>query len=208
MTSKGAKMDARDQEVIEDIQDRIGNGRPPCEPEHFEGTAYKDEDDYYDRYEVDEATGDADSGRGARFTARDSDRAYVITVKRDLDAEARYLMDGDTEVTVEPPAARRGQCEVCHAADVELAAVLSADPDQQVCEACHADPRLPTVSLAAVNDDRPAYVVSRGDLARIAGREVTDSEVARILKAIDYSTAMAAIGDAVWQVCGSPAEPE
>ena len=45
-------MDARDRKVIEDIQDRLGNGGPPCEPEHFEGTVYQDEDDYYDRYET------------------------------------------------------------------------------------------------------------------------------------------------------------
>lgn len=75
-------MDARDQEVIEDIQDRIGNGRPPCEPEHFEGSVYDDEDDYYDRYEVGETAGDPASERGARFTARDGDRTYVITIQR------------------------------------------------------------------------------------------------------------------------------
>ena len=132
----------------------------------------------------------------------------MITVKRDPDTEARYPMDGDTEVTVESPAARRGYCEFCHAADVELAAVLSADPDQEVCEACHANPRVPTISHAVVSDDRPAYVVSRGDLARIAGREVNDSEVARILKTIENSTAMEAIGEAARQVCGSPPEPE
>ena len=52
------------------------------EPEHFEGTAYQDEDDYYDRYEVSEAAGDPASERGANFTARDGDRNYVITIKR------------------------------------------------------------------------------------------------------------------------------
>ena len=156
-------MDARDRKVIEDIQDRLGNGRPPCEPEHFEGTVYQDEDDYYDRYEIGEATGDAGSERGASFTARDGDRAYVITVKRDPDTEAGSPMDGDTEVTVESPAARRGYCEFCHAADVELAAVLSADPDQEVCEACHANPRVPTISHAVVSDDRPGV---RGEPGR------------------------------------------
>jgi hypothetical protein len=111
---------------------------------------------------------------------------------------------GPQEATTDPGADRRGQCEFCHAADVALVAVLSADPDQAVCEACNADPRLPTVSLATVSDDRPVYVVSRGDLARMAGRAVTDGEAARIAKAIDNSTAMEAIGDAVWQVCGVP----
>jgi hypothetical protein len=84
--------------------------------------------------------------------------------------------------------------------------VLSADPDEVVCGACHADPRLPTVSLEAVTDSRPAYVVSRGDPARIAGRAVTDSEAERIAKAIDNSTVPEGIGEAVLQVCGYPAE--
>ena len=73
---------ARDQEVITDIQDRLGNGRPPVEPGHFEGTSYQDEDDYYDRYEIGEVTGDPASDRGASFTARDGNRAYVITIRR------------------------------------------------------------------------------------------------------------------------------
>lgn len=75
-------MDERGREVIEDIQDRLGNGRPPVEPEHFQGTAYQDEDDYYDRYEVSESCGDADSERGSMFTVRDGDRTYLITIRR------------------------------------------------------------------------------------------------------------------------------
>jgi hypothetical protein len=142
---------------------------------------------------------------------------YEIEASDAADAEARYLkdgeetgsyLDGDTGVTVEPATVRRGQCEFCREADAALVAVLSGDPDQGVCEACHADPRLPTVSLAVVSDSRPAYVVSHGDLARIAGREVTDSEAARIVKAIDNSTASEAIGEAIAQVCGYPAEPD
>ena len=77
-------MDQLDRNVIEDIQDRLGNGRPPVEPEHFEGTQYDDEDDYYDHYEVSEATGDPASERGAKFTARDGDRTYIITIRREL----------------------------------------------------------------------------------------------------------------------------
>lgn len=107
-----------------------------------------------------------------------------------------------------PPGSGRGQCESCHATDVALEAVLSADPDQVVCGACHADRHLATVSLAAVNDSRPVYVLSRGDLARIAGREVTGRDAARIAKAIGNSTVSEAIADAVWQVCGYPAEPD
>jgi hypothetical protein len=139
------------------------------------------------------------------------DRCGVILALREALAKAEVGLLASTlaEGTIRKPArpgreALRGQCEFCHAADVNLAAVLSADPDQVVCEACHADPRLPTVSLAAVNDGRPVYVVSRGDLARLAGREVTDSEAARIARAIGNSTASEAIGDAVWQVCGPP----
>lgn len=105
-----------------------------------------------------------------------------------------------------PPGSGRGQCAVCRTADVALEAVLSADPDQVVCGTCHADPRLATVSLAAVNDSRPVYVLSRGDLVRIAGQEVTDRDAARIAKAIDNSTVSEAIADAVWQVCGYQAE--
>jgi hypothetical protein len=143
--------------------------------------------------------------------------AYEIEADDPDDAEGRYLtdgvetgsrLDGDSEVTVEPAAVRRGQCEFCHAIDMVLEAVLSGDPDQVVCAACHADPRVPTVSLAVVTDSRPAYVVSRGDLARIAGREVTDGEAKRIVKAIDNGAASEAIGEAVWQVCGPPAEPD
>jgi hypothetical protein len=107
-----------------------------------------------------------------------------------------------------PPGSGRGQCEFCHTADVPLEAVLSADPDQAVCGTCHADPRLATLSLAAVNDSRPVYVLSRGDLARIAGQEVTDRDAARIAKAIDNSTVSEALADAVWQVCGYLAEPD
>lgn len=141
---------------------------------------------------------------------------YEIEADSPEDAEKRYLtdgketgsyLDGDTEVTVHPAVlTTHGQCAVCQAADAALAGVLAADPDQAVCEACHANRRLPTVSLAAVSDTRPVYVVSRGDLARLAGRELADSEVARVVKAIDNSTAFHAIGDAVGQVCGYPDE--
>jgi len=51
------------------------------------------------------------------------------------------------------------------------------------------------------------YVVSRGDLTRIAGREVTDSEAKRVAEAIGNSTPSGAVGDAVLQVCGYLDEP-
>lgn len=142
---------------------------------------------------------------------------YKINAASPEDAAERYLtggeetgsyLDGDTEVTVDPPVVPRGRCESCHAADTALPGVLAADPDLAVCEACHADLRLPTVSFAVVSDSRPAYVVSRGDLARFAGRELTDSEVARVAKNIDNSTASEVIGDAVWQVCGPRPNPD
>jgi hypothetical protein len=63
-------------EVIEDIQDRLGNGRPPVDgPE---------EDAYYDRYDVNEAAGDLDSERGVSFQMRDvaAGGVYVVNIKR------------------------------------------------------------------------------------------------------------------------------
>lgn len=50
----------RDQAVITGIQERLGN----------------------DRYEIGEATGDLAGERGASFTARGGDCAYVITIRR------------------------------------------------------------------------------------------------------------------------------
>lgn len=75
-------MDERDREVLGDIQDRLGNGRPPVDPEHFAGTVYEDEDEYYDRYEVNEAVGDPADG-GAKFTIRDwvTGNSYKVTVE-------------------------------------------------------------------------------------------------------------------------------
>lgn len=114
----------------------------------------------------------------------------------------------NTEAASELAGGPHGICEVCRDRGVPLMAVLSADPDQAVCESCHTDPRLPTVSLAVVNDSRPVYVVSRGDLARIAGREATDEEARRTARAIEHSTAKDAVGDAVFQVCGYPSGAE
>jgi hypothetical protein len=98
----------------------------------------------------------------------------------------------------------RGQCEFCTARDVALTAALSGDPDQLVCAACHADEQVPTVALSVLADDRPAWTVTRGDLARLAGRALTDAELAPVVKAIGNSTAFEAIADAVIQVCGYP----
>jgi hypothetical protein len=69
-------------DAIADIMDRLGNGRPPVEAEHFEGTVYQDEDDYYDRYEVGEPEGDLMAG-GVRFAVLDYllGGAFVITVQ-------------------------------------------------------------------------------------------------------------------------------
>jgi hypothetical protein len=62
----------QDSAVIDDIQDRLGNGRPP-----------EDEDEYYDRYDVNEAVGDPADG-GAKFTIRDwvTGNSYKVTLER------------------------------------------------------------------------------------------------------------------------------
>ena len=59
------------------------------------------------------------------------------------------------DATREIAGGRCGQCEFCRATGVALEAVLAADPDQAVCGACHADPRLPTVSLAVGHRQPP-----------------------------------------------------
>lgn len=40
----------------------------------------------------------------------------------------------------------------------------------------------------------------------MAGREITDEEAARIAKAIEYSTVGECVSEAVFQVCGMPAD--
>lgn len=52
-------------------------------------------------------------------------------------------------VAADPARSPAGQCEFCRAPGVPLVAVLTADPDQQVCAECHADPRLPTQAAPA-----------------------------------------------------------
>lgn len=94
-------------------------------------------------------------------------------------------------------------CEWCEE-PAEIVAVLGSDNDTRLCARCHADPRVPTISLAALADQTPVYVVTRADLARMAWRDVTDEEAARIAEAIGHSTAGEAVGDAVFAVCGSP----
>lgn len=97
-----------------------------------------------------------------------------------------------------------GTCEFCRADDVALPAVLSADPDQRACATCHADPRVPTFDASALDDETPVWTLTRGDLARLAGRVVTDAEAATIERALGYSTVMESVNGAVEQVCGFP----
>jgi hypothetical protein len=150
------------------------------------------------------AEGDPFIGWNEANEAND-DGAAVQAAERQAEAEgASPGPGGGTGVTAEPGAWPRGTCEFCQSHGAHLVAVLSADPDQAVCEACHADPRLPTVSLAAVSDTRPVWVVSRGDIARMAGRQVSDEEAGRVARGIEHSTAQDAVADAVLQVCGYP----
>lgn len=50
------------------------------------------------------------------------------------------------------------------------------------------------------------YSVTREMAEEMAGREITDEEAARIAKAIEYSTVGECVSEAVFQVCGMPAD--
>jgi hypothetical protein len=50
--------------------------------------------------------------------------------------------------------------------------------------------------LAELEDDREAWSITRGHLQRIAGRKLTDEEVAQAVKSIDYSEALDVASDA------------
>lgn len=99
-------------------------------------------------------------------------------------------------------ATRPGQCAHCGQGDVQLAAALSADPGQEVCGACELDPDIVTFPLAALDDDREVWVVTRGDAAWLAGRAVTDAEADRLAAAIGDATADT-VACAVALVCGT-----
>jgi hypothetical protein len=78
-------VDARDIQVVDDIRDRLANGRPPEDGEyaHMTGDDSLTDDDFYDRYELGEQTGDPRHERGLKFQLRDSvtRQKYVITVQ-------------------------------------------------------------------------------------------------------------------------------
>lgn len=96
-----------------------------------------------------------------------------------------------------------GQCEFCHLPGVPLVAALADDTDQYVCRECHADERLPTIPLEALQDDRPAYVIARGDLVASAGRALTDDEIRRVVGRLeDAASVREAFDDAVYMVLG------
>ena len=77
-------MDIRDIQVVRDICDRLGNGRPPVDDEYAEmtGDDTLTEDDFYDRYDLGEHAGDPRHERGLKFELYDSvtGQKYVITV--------------------------------------------------------------------------------------------------------------------------------
>lgn len=137
----------------------------------------------------------------------DSDTAGYEALYGLGEAAAAFIgsyLDGRHGVTVEP-AAQSGQCAACRRAGVALAAAL-ADGDgcgRLVCADCHLNPRVPTVSLAALGDCRPVYVLARGDITRLAGHEVTDEEAERVKNALALQEA---VNSAVEQVCGFPEE--
>lgn len=103
----------------------------------------------------------------------------------------------------DPNARKRivGDCGWCDAI-AEMVAALGSDTDTQVCAACHANPAIPTVSLAALADETPVYVITRGDLAEMAWRDVTDEEAKIIGGAIVDSNVRRSIADVVSAVCG------
>ena len=70
-----------------------------------------------------------------------------------------------------------------------------------MCEACQLDPDVRTFPLAALADDREVLVITRGDLAWLAGRAVTDCEAARLAAAIGDTTA-GTVARLVQSVCG------
>lgn len=51
--------------------------------------------------------------------------------------------------------------------------------------------------MAELEDERPAWSLTRGDLNRIAGRALSDEEVARAVKSVDNSDVMEVVTDAV-----------
>lgn len=79
---------------------------------------------------------------------------------------------------------------------------MSADPGREVCEACQMDPDLATFPLQALADDREVWIVTRGDLAWLAGREVTDGEAAALAAVIGDTTA-GTVARLVASVCGA-----
>jgi hypothetical protein len=96
---------------------------------------------------------------------------------------------------------RPGLCAHCGSPDVPLLAAMSADPGLEVCEACELDPDVATFPLAALDDDREVWTVTRGDVTWLAGREVTDGEVCQLAAAIGDGTADLVAG-LVAVVCG------
>jgi hypothetical protein len=132
--------------------------------------------------------------RLARHSQAARDPCLAGTLDRIRD-EAGGLVDLYQQVT------RPGQCALCGSEDVALVAALSADPGLEVCAACGLDPDVATFPLSALADDREVWVVTRGDVVWLAGRELTDCEAARVAAAICDATA-AAVACAVAVVCG------
>jgi hypothetical protein len=132
--------------------------------------------------------------------ARDPQLASVLSgLEEELDGAAYFDGSGMTS---------RGTCARCGTLDRDLPGVLSADPEAGVCAACHADPLVPTFPLTALFDERPVYVLARGDVARLAGCELSDEEISRISSSIEFSTVPDAVRDAVVMVIDLPGDED
>lgn len=118
----------------------------------------------------------------------------------DDDAHRRVtaIMAGEGDPNNNRPCGACGWCDNV----AYLVAALGSDTEMQVCADCHANPKIPTVSLAALADETPVYVITRADLAEMAWRDVGEDETKIIGKAITDSGIRRAVSDIVAGVVG------
>ncbi len=141
--------------------------------------------------------------RAQCMEVRNTPLARLCTAALTGDDEAHRRVTAIMAGEGDPNAKKRivGDCGWCDAV-AEMVAALGSDNDTQVCAACHANPGIPTVSLAALADETPVYVITRGDLVEMAWRDVTDQEAKIISGAIVDSGVRRSISDVVSAVCG------
>jgi hypothetical protein len=98
-----------------------------------------------------------------------------------------------------------GRCAACGTGDVLLTGALADDTDLYVCQVCHDNPELLTVALEALWDDRAVYTITRGDLVRSAGRELTEDEISEVTGQMENSESVReGVDESVYRVLGSP----